>query len=103
MKLLTTKDKDLRRKLFSSEARDIQLKYLRANLLNSPKFKRHRNAYRYYFNKKLKTRVSKTKLVRRCLLTYKARVMHKKFKISRVKLKKLLDFNLVAGYKKAIW
>lgn len=103
MKLLANKDKVLRKNLFSSEVKERQLKFLRVAVLNLPDFKNKREYYKYFFNSKIQNKVSKTKLVRRCLLTYKARVMHKKFKISRVKLKKMLDLNIVAGYKKAVW
>ena len=72
-------------------------------MLNSPYYKQNREVYKSFFNYQLKNRTSKTKIVRRCLLTYKARVMYKKFKISRVKLKNMLDLNLIAGYKKAVW
>lgn len=103
MKLLANKDKVLRKNLLSSEIKERQFKFLRVAVLNSPDFKTERECYKFFFNGKIQNRVSKTKLVRRCLLTYKARVMHKKFKISRVKLKKMLDLNIVAGYKKAVW
>ena len=56
MKLLTNKDKNLRKKLFSSEAREIQLRFLRNNLLNSPLFESQRESYRYFFNKKTKNK-----------------------------------------------
>jgi ribosomal protein S14 len=103
MKLSANKDKKLRKKLSQLELEERQYKYLRVNVLNFPDYKQDCNVYKHYFNARLKKRISKTKLVRRCLLTYKARVMYKKFKISRVKLKYMLDLNLIAGYKKAVW
>jgi|688.fasta_scaffold787456_2 ribosomal protein S14 len=103
MKLSANKDKKLRKKLSQLELEERQYRYLRVNVLNLPYYKQDRNVYKHYFNARLRKRISKTKLVRRCLLTYKARVMYKKFKISRVKLKYMLDLNLIAGYKKAVW
>ncbi len=69
----------------------------------------------YYFNKNntsnkstefsnLKHKnFSKTKIVRRCILTNRSRGSIRPFNVSRSKLRELFQFGIVPGYKKSVW
>ena len=71
--------------------------------------------FTYYFNKNknvskcinftnLKQKnFSKTKIVRRCILTNRGRGSIRPFNVSRTKLRELFQFGIVPGYKKAAW
>jgi len=47
--------------------------------------------------------VSKTKIVRRCILTNRGRSSTRPFNISRMVLRELLQFSILPGYQKAVW
>lgn len=47
--------------------------------------------------------ISKTKLKNRCIITNNSRSIIKKYAISRNYLKFIIQFNLLPGYKKAVW
>ena len=46
---------------------------------------------------------SKTKVVRRCVLTNRGRACTRPFNISRMVLRELLQFSILPGYQKAVW
>lgn len=46
---------------------------------------------------------SKTKVVRRCILTNRGRSSTRPFNISRMVLRDLLQFSILPGYQKAVW
>lgn len=56
-----------------------------------------------FYALKLSSKHSKTKIQRRCLFTNRSRVSNGAFGISRIKLRELLKFNIIPGYKKAVW
>lgn len=104
MILSKNKDKLLRKKLERVELKKKELKIVFVNLMNdSSIFPEQKKLVVKELVRKLHKRTSKSRVMKRCLLTNKARVMHKSFKISRVKLKDMLEFGLVPGYKKAVW
>lgn len=57
----------------------------------------------FFYLLKLNSNFSKTKLQRRCLLTNRGRVSVRNFSISRIKLREMLKFHVLPGYKKAVW
>jgi len=70
--------------------------------------------YTYYFNKNntvskcqnftniKQKNFSKTKIVRRCILTNRARGSIRPFNVSRTKLRELFQFGIIPGYKKSV-
>jgi ribosomal protein S14 len=104
MWLRINKDIKLRKKLSITELAKKELKFIFIQLLNNENFSRDKKKMMInYFTSKSKNYSTKTKLVNRCLETSKSRVMHKSFKISRMKLKNMLDMGIIPGYKKAAW
>ena len=104
MILSKNKDKALRQKLLKLEVDKKQLKVLFIKLMNDATLKNdQKKIILKYFNSKLQKKSSKSKLMKRCLLTSKSRLMYKRFKVSRVKLKDMLDYGLIPGYNKAVW
>ena len=47
--------------------------------------------------------ISKTKVVRRCILTNRGRSSRRPFNISRSILREMLQFSIIPGYQKAVW
>jgi len=47
--------------------------------------------------------ISKTKVVRRCILTNRGRSCTRPYNISRMVLRELLQFSILPGYQKAVW
>jgi ribosomal protein S14 len=47
--------------------------------------------------------MSKTKISRRCILTNRSRAINRKFNISRVILRDMLQCSVIPGYSKAVW
>lgn len=103
MKLSKNKELKLRRKISFLELEQQKLKFLFINTLNNTKENSKKKFLLSYFSKLLKTNSTKVKAVRRCVLTNRARVTYRDFKISRVKLKEYLTLGLIPGYKKAVW
>ncbi len=56
-----------------------------------------------YLVKLLNKGESKLKIVRRCSLTTRSRVSHRKLGISRIKLREMLKAGVLPGYSKAVW
>lgn len=65
--------------------------------------KSNKKKLRLFFSKKVSTRYSKTKIQRRCLITNRGKVSSRIFKVSRIKLREMLKYSIIPGYKKAIW
>ena len=106
--MLSKKIKDIKnRQMFEkNELVKIQFKFLFKNLLNNPLF--NKNEYQrslliqsfliYSFKK-----ISKTQITRRCILNNRSRVSNRKFGVSRIFFRELLQFAIIPGYSKAIW
>ncbi len=56
-----------------------------------------------YFESKYKKRFTKTRLIRRCVLTDRTKAVNRSFNLSRNIFRNMLQFGLVPGYKKAVW
>lgn len=89
------KDNNFRKKLKKLESKQIVLKYVLMKLLTGEKY--IQNPAIIKFNA-----FSKTKIRRRCILTNRSRGVYTKYNISRVKLRELLQFGLIPGYKKSV-
>ena len=70
--------------------------------------------FRFFIIKKLQStyclkvlknsfKVSKTKIVNRCVFTNRNRGVLRDYSMSRLFLKELMEFGIVAGSKKAVW
>ena len=106
--MLSSKIKDLkiRYEYYKKELLRKKLKFLFINSLNKELFlvnkKRHSSLIKFFSNK-CQGRISKTKIVRRCVLTNRPRVSIRKFGISRPVFRELLQNGLIPGYIKAVW
>jgi len=92
------KDIKIRKQFAKNEVNTIALKFLQT----------------YYFNKNtsanklgeiLKTKqknYSKTKIVRRCIITNRGRGSIRPFNVARSKLRELFQYGIIPGYKKSI-
>ena len=100
-----TKDNKNRKDFNKNEYKQLINKYIKINLLNNKKEKINKQqiilntSYKRNFTKNK----SKTKIVTRCILTYKQRNIYKPFQISRSQFKELLSFGVIPGSKKAVW
>lgn len=96
-----------KKKDFSFRKKKLQLEKLKIILL----FLKKKNSFK--FQSKIKflilkkfqkiAFVSKTKIVRRCILTNRGRSTTRPFNISRMVLRELLQFSILPGYQKAVW
>jgi ribosomal protein S14 len=57
----------------------------------------------FYYLSKMNTKYSKTNIQRRCIYTNRNRVSYRKFGIARIRLREMLKYNIIPGYKKAVW
>lgn len=98
--MLSKKIKDLiiRKEFKRKEALNTTLKFLATNYFNSNLTVPRCNTFVM-----LKQRnFSKTKMVRRCILTNRSRGSIRPYNISRIKLRELLQFGIIPGYKKSV-
>lgn len=104
MKYLQQKDLNNRLKFFNKETDKKISKFLFINLLNSKKTEdRKKKIVTKFFLSKRQSNSTKTKLLRRCLLTNRSRVSSRMFGISRIKLRELLQSNQIPGFNRDIW
>ena len=106
--MLSSKVKDLkiRYAFYKKELLKTKLKFLFNNCLNKEFI--YKNSKKYssllkFFMLKRSKRISKNKIVRRCVLTNRARVSIRKYGISRTVLRELFQNGVVPGYTKAVW
>ena len=108
MKYLGYKDKKTRALCLQIEKKSQICKFILKNVLN----KKHKEKKQFYFNKLLLlsffksfygSKKSPVRVVKRCVLTNRARGVSKKFGASRFVLRNLMQFGLVPGYSKAVW
>lgn len=104
MKSLIDKDKFVR---YSYRLRELRDKAIDANflrMLNSKNFSRaKRNRFSIAFQRKLKKGTSKTKIVRRCVITGRARSSLRCLGISRIKIKELVRDSKISNLRKKTW
>jgi ribosomal protein S14 len=101
--MLASKIKDLReRKAFQSlEKSKIIKKFIFFSLLNEDTSKKKLSLL-ILSSLKFK-KISKIRIVRRCILTNRNRGVLRPFGISRIYLRELMQFGLIPGYSKAVW
>ena len=83
------KDINKRKDFYNSEFNNKIIKSIKSNrLLKKNKF---------FFNKRL---FSKTQIINSCIVSGRSRSVYRKFKISRIVLKKLSGLHQIKGFKK---
>ncbi len=92
------KDLKIRKQFKKHEVLNTSLKFIFTNYFNKNS---NENKCEVFNNIKQKN-YSKTKIVRRCILTNRARGSIRPFNVSRTKLRELFHYGIVPGYKKAI-
>lgn len=100
------KDIKNRQKFEKKELVKIQFKFLFKNLLNNPVFNKNdyqRSLLIKSFLKYSLTKISKTKINRRCILNNRSRITTRKFGVSRIIFRELLQFGIIPGFSKAVW
>jgi len=105
MLLKNIKDLKLRQRFAAAESNRIVLKFLFTNYLNADNnlSTKQRAQVVKYLSGRLDKGVSKTKLVRRCVFTNRSRVSHRRFGISRIKLRELFALGVIPNVSRAIW
>jgi len=96
-----------KQKDFFLRKKNLELEKLKIILL----FLKKKNAFKLQYKikflivKKLQKmiNISKTKVVRRCILTNRGRSCTRPYNISRMVLRELLQFSILPGYQKAVW
>lgn len=101
--MLFKKKKDIliRKKVSKFEKLNLILNFLKRKIF----LKKSKNLNFLILKKiqSLKNLCSKTKVVRRCILTNRGRAISRKYNISRIKLRDMLQSYVLPGYCKAVW
>lgn len=104
--MLALKYKDIRNR-FNFYKRELDKNIIKFFFINNINKKTSDNDLKkkliYYYNLNLNAKFSKTRIQRRCILTNRARVSNRALGISRIRLRELLKYNIIPGYKKAVW
>jgi ribosomal protein S14 len=104
MKSLLQKDKSLRQKFLNKEINQKIVVYSFRKLLNSVKYsKKKKRIFSNFLFKKFKKITSKTKIVRRCILTGRSRSSLRILGFSRIKIKELIRDNKISNFVKRSW
>lgn len=93
------RDIKLRTNLNKKELLQNSFKYVRTNFLGKIEKK---EKIPFFFNDFHFKNNSKVKLVRRCVLNNRSRGLTKPYNVSRIKLRELIQFGIVPGYKKSV-
>lgn len=106
--MLSIKIKDIknRQQFHKKELLKTRIKFLFKNLLNNSIKNRDYKMYSILlsaFLKKNSIKASKTKIKRRCVLNNRSRTSIRKFGISRIIFRELLQFGVIPGFVKAVW
>ena len=94
-----TKDILLRKYFLKIEKKKLINKYIYINLLKKSPFKQTKN----FIKKFVSLKGSKVKITNRCLLTNRKHSVYKKFSLSRLVLRDLMQFGIIPGYAKSVW
>jgi len=101
---LKIKDNNIRHKIYSTEINKNLSKFLFINILCNKKLNsKLKKKVVLFLVSSMNKRFSKTKVVRRCWITNRARVSDRKTGISRIKLRDMLRAGILPGYNKAVW
>jgi len=107
MLFLKIKDSNLRKNYNKTEKKRIIKKFIIINLLscllNTYKISKERQYFLYLLSKYDFNSISKTKINRRCIITNRGRAIIRPYNISRLAFKKLYQFGIIPGFRKAIW
>ncbi len=104
MKLQVVKDKKLRTNFFFMEKKFVVLKYILENLLKYSNDKVFLKKIRFIISKEIRQfNISKTKIVRRCVLTGRARSSTRFLNISRIKMREFINKKIITDIKKRSW
>lgn len=104
MKSLVQKDKFLRQSFSNQEIKQKTLFYTFRNLLNNSEYTKKLKVFVFsYLYKKNKNITSKTKIVRRCVLTGRSRSSSRISGISRIKMRELIRDKKVKNILKSTW
>jgi ribosomal protein S14 len=106
MKFKLIKDQKLRKKFHQQEKERLLNKFMYANFLNSDYIDNNfiKREVGLFLSTRLEKSISKTQLVRRCVLTGRSRVNYsKKLKISRVKMREVIKSGVLPAFSKALW
>lgn len=104
MQYLRYKDIQLRYGFYKREVEKNALKSFFIKMSNNKSISKNtKKKLKLFFSKKLSARYSKTKIQRRCLITNRGKVSSRIFRVSRIKLREMLKYSIIPGYKKAIW
>jgi small subunit ribosomal protein S14 len=99
MKYLKFKDIKLRKNFFKIEKKKLFLKII----LKDNRFNHIINELAALKLAKFKSKFYKTKIKNRCIFTNRSRWIINKFRISRMKFKKMASIGLIQGIKKSSW
>lgn len=102
--MLSKKKKDLKlRKFFYKSEKKIKInKILFINLLSTKKFS---SSLKKNLDEEIQKNilVSKVKLNNICTLTNRSKAVYKRYSLSRIKIREMMQFGIIPGYKKAVW
>jgi ribosomal protein S14 len=106
MLFIRIKDIKNRGKFEKKELVKIQFKFLLRNLLNITSL--DKNDYQRYLLTKCfliysLTKASKTRVSRRCIFNNRSRITTRKFGVSRIIFRELLQSGVIPGFGKAVW
>ena len=99
MKILYTKDKNRRSFYFFLEKKKIILNYI----INNLKLSKDIREQAYIQLRNISSVSTITKIKNRCVLSNRSRSVYRKFKLSRIFLKKYALQGLLMGMQKASW
>ncbi len=91
------KDKNVRENFKKSEVKLLLFKFLYFSNNN----KNHKQFYAYEFIKKFHLNSSSSRIRNRCVYTGRSRWVLKRFKISRIKFKELVDYGILHGVRRS--
>lgn len=105
--MLSKKIQDIKKRnlFFKLEYLKKIYKIIQINFLNNIKFLKKR-AYLYLKILKIQTKInkiSKVQIKNRCILSNRNKSVYRPYFISRIKLRELLQFGILPGYRKAVW
>lgn len=101
MKALIQKDKVVRQKFSNQEINQKILSYMFRDMLNDETNSKQVKMFTFsYIHRKQRKFNSKTKIVRRCVLTGRSRSSSRKIGISRIKFKELVRDKRISNFSK---
>jgi ribosomal protein S14 len=105
MKLQIKKEKILRKKINNLEKKYLVFKYIIKNLIRYSLFSKTKLLkIRFLLWKQARTlQATKTKIVRRCLLSGRARSSIRLLNVSRIKMKELIKKGVIKNIRKRSW